>query len=64
MSEEKTKEIIDSLITFKLLDAELYRKKRVLTSQSIQERYILAKKHVVKNQAIGSDLDLVSDLKP
>ena len=64
LSEETTSEMIKSMIELKLFDADLYQNQHILTSKSIQEHYVLAKKNIAKDQAISEELDLISDLKP
>ena len=58
--EKKLLEIIDYLVKLEVFHAEFWRQKRILTSQYIQECYIMAKHKSSVNHSINEDVCLVS----
>ena len=57
--EKKLLEIIDYLVKLEVFHAEFWRQKRILTSQYIQECYIMAKRKVPVEHLISEDIRLV-----
>lgn len=62
LSEEETSDMILSMISFGLFDKVIFKNRRVLSSKSIQMRYLVAKKNLSKDKLIDEELDLISDL--